>query len=96
MRTTVLVLALLVLPIASGCKKKPSLHDKPIEEIQARAAKFEPVFAVVKALPTTPPPVTHPSVPAGAVFDTVSTLGVNDPKPYLLVHTEDLAAPPKY
>ncbi len=82
--------------MASGCKKKPSLYDKPIEEIQARAAKFEPVFAVVKTLPTAPPPLTHPFVPAGVAFDTVSTPGVNDPKPYLVLHAEDLAAPPKY
>lgn len=90
-----LTLGLALLP---ACKKKyTDVNFVPIAEAAARAAKFEPVLANIKKLPTTPPAVTRTFAPADAHVSTTSHAGREPtPEEYLLVHAEDLGAPGFY
>ena len=90
------ILALAPLSLG-GCKKKKGPDYIPVAEVQARAAKFEPVMAAIKKLPASPPPVTRTYGPADAYIGDPGTLGATPtPNPYLVIHAEDLAAPPSY
>ncbi|MBS2013298.1 MAG: hypothetical protein JST00_10450 [Deltaproteobacteria bacterium] len=92
------VVAVVAMSFSLGaCKKRKRPDDIPIAELQARAAKFEPVMAAIKRLPVSPPPVTRTYGPADAYIGTPAVLGTKpEPNPYLVIHAEDLATPPSY
>ena len=89
--------ASLLVVFVVGCKRHtPDPSALTLAQVQERAALFEPKLARIKAIPVPPPPVTTQSIPLGATFALADRPGDNSPRPYLVVHVEDLAAAPKY
>ncbi len=96
-RITPLIACLVALALVPACKKKRGADYVPIASVLPRAAKFEPIMAVIRKLPVSPPPVTRTFAPADALIGTGSTPGSDPtPEPYLVIHVEDLAKPPRY
>lgn len=76
----------------SACEKKV---DLPLDEIKGRATVFEATLAQVKKLPASPPPVTSAFMAPGVRLSQSDSTADN-PRDYLILHAEDLAAPPMY
>lgn len=76
----------------SACEKKV---DLPLDEIKSRATAFEATLAQVKKLPASPPPVTRAFMAPGVKLSQ-SDSSADNPRDYLILHAEDLAAPMYY
>lgn len=91
-----LLLGALVVTVPA-CKKKPPADHVPVAELASQVAKVEAVLAVVKKLPTSPPPFTRAYGPADATIGEPARLGMaGSADPYMIVHVEDMTAPRFY